>query len=89
MTRKNLLLLIRCLCAGQFAVVLFFVVQGGVSRTDMIYVLLSAAFGLVCDGFSQTVLKAEMIKHEKAELDMELDHLMEDFNKEIQDKHSS
>lgn len=86
MHQKNFLFIIRCFCIGQFIVVLLLVLHGSVSKTEMVYVMLSAAFGLILDGFSHTILKTAVISREKAKLDIELDQLMKDFSKNVEDK---
>lgn len=86
MHQRNFLFIIRGFCIGQFITVLLFVLSGSVSKTEMVYVMLSAAFGLILDGFSHTILKTAVISSEKKKLDIELDQLMKDFTKDVQDK---
>ncbi len=83
MSQKNLLSAVRFFCLAQFIIVLLWVLRQGVSKTEMAYVLISAIFGILVDGFFQTILKAHLIHEEKRRLDIELDQLTKDFSQEI------
>jgi len=85
MSKKQFLKLIRGFCITQFILVMLYVMINGISKSEMPIILISAIFGLVCDAFCHTMITASTLNQEKQELDIELDQLMDEFNKTNKD----
>lgn len=84
MSTKIFLNAVRGFCILQFILVLLLVLNDGIEKSEMFLVAASAAFGLVFDGFSRTVIKANIVNAEKKKLDIEFDHLMDEADKDIE-----
>jgi len=71
---------VRVFCVFQFALTLLIVMIGGIHRSEMVYIIFSAVFGLLCDGFCRTVIRARVDNEKKKVLDKDFDHLMDELN---------
>ena len=82
MSKNTALQLIRGLCVFQFLIVILYVMFDGIEKSEIVIVLISLVFGLMLDGFSHNATKVGIFQHEKRKLDLELDQLMDEFEKD-------
>lgn len=79
MTTKMFLSVIRGFCIIQFILVFLLVLNNGIEKSEMLLVAASLVFGLVFDGFSHTMIRANIVNAKKEKLDIELSDLMDKF----------
>ena len=76
MSTGLLLASVRVFCVFQFILVLLLVMIGGIVRSEMVYIIFSAVFGLLFDGFCHTIVRARTALVKQREMDDEFEKLI-------------
>jgi hypothetical protein len=81
MSTANFLKTLRIFCITQFILVFLWALSGGLLKSEMLYILTSAVFGLLLDGFAYTVVKGNEAQQKKKILDSEFNQILQDLDK--------
>jgi len=77
MKLKHILITVDSFCTLQFAAVAFLSLKNGLQRFDILVLILSMAFGLLCASYFRTMFQLMQARSDSQKLDGELNDLFQ------------